>query len=233
MISEDYEFLFVHANKTGGNSVNKALESYGYKYPAEHGYGHESINFPHSQHWTLQEIMKIGDFDDYYKFSISRNPWDRMVSYYRKNVCNPIAAPYVDAEFNDWIKMAFVDKETPEYKMRVDKRYSHKGGVYEREHDGIRNIDEVYFYIKDEDGKIGVDYVIDFKFLSIGFSNVMRRLGINAQLEELPQMRSDIKTHEGKFFNIKTYHDMYNSESIDIISKAFSNDIKMFGYTYE
>ena len=95
------------------------------------------------------------------------------------------------------------------------------------------NIDEVYFYIKDEDGKIGVDYVIDFKFLSIGFSNVMRRLGINTQLEELPQMRSDIKTHEGKFFNIKTYHDMYNSESIDIISKAFSNDIKMFGYTYE
>ena len=80
MISEDYEFLFIHANKTGGNSVNKALESHGYKYPAEHGYGHESINFPHSQHWTLQEIMKTGDFDDYYKFSISRNPWDRMVS---------------------------------------------------------------------------------------------------------------------------------------------------------
>ena len=46
-------------------------------------------------------------------------------------------------------------------------------------------------------------------------------------------MRSDVRTHEGKFFNIKTYHDMYNSESIDIISDAFQNDIKMFGYTYE
>ena len=88
-------------------------------------------------------------------------------------------------------------------------------------------------YIKDNDGKIGVDYVIDFEFLSVGFSNVMRRLGIDVQLEEIPQMRSDVKTHEGKFFNIKTYHDMYNSESIDIISKAFSNDIKMFGYTYD
>ena len=81
--------------------------------------------------------------------------------------------------------MAFVDKETPEYKMRVDERYSHKGGVYEREHDGIRNIDEVYYYIKDDDGKIGVDYVIDFKFLSIGFSCVTRRLGIDVQLEEI------------------------------------------------
>ena len=201
MISESHKFIFVHANKTGGNSVNQALHLYGFKYPADYEYDHESINFPHSQHWTLQEIMKTGDFDDYYKFSISRNPWDRMVSYYRKNVCNPIAAPYVDAEFNDWVKMA--------------------------------NIDEVYSYIKDDDGKIGVDYVIDFKFLSIGFSCVMRRLGIDVQLEEIPQMRSDVKTHEGKFFNIKTYHDMYNSESVDIISDAFQNDIKMFGYTYE
>ena len=61
-----------------------------------------------------------------------------------------------------------------------------------------RNIDKVYSYIKDDDGKIGVDYVIDFKFLSIGFSCVMRRLGIDVQLEEIPQMRSDVKTHEGK-----------------------------------
>ena len=26
-------FIFVHANKTGGNAINNALSDYGYKYP--------------------------------------------------------------------------------------------------------------------------------------------------------------------------------------------------------
>tara|TARA_A100001201_G_scaffold125203_1_gene109476 strand:+ start:626 stop:1330 length:705 start_codon:yes stop_codon:yes gene_type:complete len=234
MISEKYKFIFVHANKTGGNSINDALSNYGEKYPAEQGYVHSSINFPHSQHWSLVEILKTGNFKDYFKFSISRNPWDRMVSYYRKNVCNPISPAYVDVEFNDWVKMAFVDRVTPEYEKRIDERYIHKeNDVYRREHDGIRNIDEVFFYIKNENGKIGVDFVIDFSNISTGFKTVCKHLGIKATLKELTQMRSDVRTHSGRFFKIKSYHDMYDSESVDIIKENFSNDIKIFGYNYE
>ena len=77
-INSPTPFVFIHANKTGGNSINKALENYGFKYPNDNGFTHESINFPHSQHWTLQEIMKTGDFDDYYKFSISRSKKSSM-----------------------------------------------------------------------------------------------------------------------------------------------------------
>jgi hypothetical protein len=156
-----------------------------------------------------------------------------MVSYYRKNVCNPIAAPYVDAEFNDWVKMAFVDKITPEYKMRVDERYAHKGPQYSKEHDGVRNIKECYYYLMNDDGKIGVDFVIEFDNLKSSFSVLVKKLGLNVNLPELTQMRSNVRTHNGKYFNIKTYHEMYDNESVDIIYNNFKNDIKMFGYEYE
>ena len=115
-------FVFIHANKTGGNAINKALDNYGYKYPNDYNFNHNEITFPHSQHWTLQELSMVVNIDEHYTFSISRNPWDRMVSYYRKNVCNPVSDAWVNADFNDWVEKAFVEKSTPEYQDRIDER---------------------------------------------------------------------------------------------------------------
>lgn len=240
-INSPTPFVFIHANKTGGNSINKALENYGFKYPNDNGFTHESINFPHSQHWTLKELSLVVDIKKYYTFSISRNPWDRVVSYYRKNVCNPQSPSHVDADFNDWVKMAFVDRVTPEYQTRIDNRYSHKGPQYCREHDGVRNIEECYYYMSDKKGSIGVDFVIEFSTLEYGFSKVLEYLGLElphaisyyTSLPKIKHMRSGIRTHRGKFFDIKSYHEMYNDESINIIEKTFSNDISIFKYKYE
>ena len=228
-------FIFVHANKTGGNAINNALSDYGYKYPNDSGFTHEDINFPHSQHWTLEELSMVTNIHNYYTFSISRNPWDRVVSYFRKNVCNPISPAYVNAEFNDWIKMAFVDKITPEYKTRIDKRYSHKGSQYSKEHNGVRNINECFYYIKDKNNKIGVDFVIEFSRLNEGFDTVLKNIELYSRVSitEVPQMRSNKRTHQGKFYEISSYHDMYNNESVDIVRNSFINDVTLFNYQYE
>jgi len=228
-------FIFIHANKTGGNAINNALNDYGYKYPNDSGFTHKDINFPHSQHWTLKELSMVTDIQNYYTFSISRNPWDRVVSYFRKNVCNPSSPAYVDVEFNDWVKMAFVDKITPEYKTRIDERYSHKGPQYSKEHDGVRNISECFYYIKDKNNKIGVDFVIEFSELKKGLDTVLKNIELynSVFMTEIPQMRSNKKTHDGRFYNIKSYHEMYNSKSVDIIKKYFINDITLFNYEYE
>ena len=84
-----------------------------------------------------------------------------------------------------------------------------------------------------DDGKIGVDFVIEFDNLKSSFSVLVKKLGLNVNLPELTQMRSNVRTHNGKYFNIKTYHEMYDNESVDIIYNNFKNDIKMFGYEYE
>ena len=46
---------------------------------------------------------------------------------------------------------------------------------------------------------------------------LVKKLGLNVNLPELTQMRSNVPTHNGKYFNIKTYHEMYDNESVDII----------------
>lgn len=103
-ISHKYKSIFVHIPKTAGSSVESALgisnindlynigktngvlkvtntETLSYK-------EYRNILLKSPQHYTLQELKKIIDkstIDDYLKFSIVRNPYDRFVSEYKYN----------------------------------------------------------------------------------------------------------------------------------------------------
>ena len=85
IISEDYNFIFVHVPKTGGNSVNKALEEFN---SSRHGrpYGV-------GMHRYLSTVDKKTRWDKF-AFGFVRNPWDRICSMYhfrvqKKNASQP------------------------------------------------------------------------------------------------------------------------------------------------
>lgn len=67
MVSDKYKFIFVHITKTGGCSVMKALGV------------HE--NRDHRPALTLKRMIPK-KWEEYYKFSFVRNPWERLVSVY-------------------------------------------------------------------------------------------------------------------------------------------------------
>jgi len=81
------KIIFIHIPKTAGSSIEKALG-------AEGGRGHLTVN-------EMLKIVKdhtIGiNLDDFFKFSIVRNPLDRLVSCYDMFVSNDMT------KFNDWI----------------------------------------------------------------------------------------------------------------------------------
>ena len=72
MISHKYKCIFIHIGRTGGTSIELALD--------------KTLHTP-EKHWT-QRIMRRKYklyWKDYYKFTCVRNPYDWMVSQYFYN----------------------------------------------------------------------------------------------------------------------------------------------------
>lgn len=94
MISYNNKFIFIHINKTAGSSIESSLKDYGLKkIPVN------KSDFPHSQHFNYSDYEKyLGeDLLEYHKFTVVRNPWDRVVSYFFNGaITNGL-------NFNEWI----------------------------------------------------------------------------------------------------------------------------------
>lgn len=93
MISLKNNFLFVHIPKTAGNSVQNILRTYSEDrvvclHPFQDGFerfGVISERFKTQKHSILKDYQTALDkelFDKLFKFTIVRNPWDRMISCY-------------------------------------------------------------------------------------------------------------------------------------------------------
>jgi hypothetical protein len=73
MISHEHRCIFIHIPRTGGTSIEVAFT------------GNDLFNvIPFQKHLTARQSKDFyGDYwDDYFKFSIVRNPWDRVISLY-------------------------------------------------------------------------------------------------------------------------------------------------------
>lgn len=93
MVSTSNNFIFVHIPKTGGNSIQNILKNYSEDiiikdFNHQDGverFGLRNNNFNYKKHSTLLDYKKIlgkNLFEQMFKFTLVRNPWDRMISYY-------------------------------------------------------------------------------------------------------------------------------------------------------
>ena len=80
MISSAKQFIFVHTPKTAGTSMTNILARYCEGIREDGNQMHKG--WP-TKHWLLDGYYQnFGNVDSYYKFTVVRNPWDRMISYY-------------------------------------------------------------------------------------------------------------------------------------------------------
>jgi hypothetical protein len=93
MISHKNKFIFVHTPKTGGDSINSVLQPYSEeKYEIHSARKCLKISCSdffegYEKHTPLSQIYKnwkpeYNNLDEYYKFGVVRNPWDRAISWY-------------------------------------------------------------------------------------------------------------------------------------------------------
>ena len=74
---KDPKFLFVHLPKNAGSSVTKVLADYV-------GVDREELRPQKYKFIYTKDIPSVldGQQDDYFIFTVIRNPWDRVVSYF-------------------------------------------------------------------------------------------------------------------------------------------------------
>lgn len=86
-ISRQYKIIFLHNPKTGGTAIEKLFDiTAGPENLFTPNYPANQIVLQHLPYKKLQKIIPEDIFSTYFKFTIVRNPWDRLVSdYHWKN----------------------------------------------------------------------------------------------------------------------------------------------------
>ena len=199
MKNDDYKFIFIHIPKTGGTSIESALCR---KEP------------DHRKHISFSQYeSELGSgIKSYFVFSVVRNPWDRMVSYwkYRQGKKQaPIDGKLSD--FTDWINFVFsLDLNNLTNKVRKKNIPFFRAAI-----------DTQFNFLKNKQGCIGLD-VIKFENLQNDFNKICKKINID-QLS-LP--------HKNKTKH-KHYTEYYDDETREIVAKRYKKDIEIFNYSFD
>lgn len=191
---DDKKAIFVHIPKCAGVSVNQTL------------FGNLA-----GGHTTLEEYLNVFEphcINSYFKFTIVRNPWDRIVSAYFF-----LKKGGFGEEDRNWF-----NEELGSFSSFDDfvKRWLNKENIWKWHH-----FRPQYHYMLDKREKVPLDFVGFLENLDDDFSYITKKIGIRADLP-----RSNKSEH-------RNYQDYYNDETKEIVGEVYSKDIKMLGYNFD
>ena len=235
LISHRKQFIFTKTVKTAGTSVESYFEKYCMpegewqeshgrdEYISEEGIiGYRGANpcnpiwYNHMSARKIRDLIGQDIWDQYYKFTVIRNPFDKLISGF-----------YADEKqrqnysFTQRL-MAFVRKtlgrgnpiDRVKGKTEIERFrcWVQKGGLI---------IDRDKYLI---DGQECIDYFIFFENLHKGIKHVCDRLSIPFEPLRIPQFKKGIRRHK---IPIQEY---YDHESTQIVQNIYAWELGRFGY---
>jgi len=223
IISHTHRYIFIKSEKTAGTSVEAALSQhcgdsdmvtplgdYWFNRDERGQWIHSAMNAEgFFQHDPAAEVMRkvpAEVWGEYFKFSITRNPWDRVVSDF-----------------------SWQARNRPE--LQPARRWYHRLGMPFDEFEETRKLfrsfvagdwktnDRFYF----DNGEPCVDFVIRYERLADDLAEVCRRVGLPTVA--LPHLKSGLRKAG------RSYHDYYDEAMKAAVAERHHNDIRVFGYT--
>ena len=168
----------------------------------------KAIGLRRKRHLTVSQIIsKIGEqrFSNTFVFCVVRNPWDKVLSLYKYRVkTNQTNMRDNHISFNEWVKQT--------YGKEKNIFYYNKPLMFAPQSD----------WLKDKNGNLRVDKVLKFESLSDDFQDLTTFLGYNSKY--LGKENSTEKVN---------YKNFYDESSRKIIEEWFSEDIKLFNYSFD
>ncbi len=225
IISHSHKFIFIKSFKTAGTSVEAALSEYccgedvvtplgDYRFNRNDSgeWIHHSMNagsfHQHDGALTIRSKIPATVWSEYFKFSITRNPWDRAVSFF------------------------FWENRQHPASGRRRRFYHHLGLGLNPLRETRRLFSEFVhsdwptndrFYTIDD--QLCVDFVIRYERLAEDFDEVCRMMGM--PVKGLPYLKSGIRKQRYH------YSKYYDEESKASVAERHKHDIRLFGYEFE
>lgn len=194
MICHKHKCIFVHIPRTAGTSVEQAIRP---------DWSWES--FKEEKHILASTAKTIYKeyWDDYFKFSFIRNPWDRMVSMSKYSY-------FYGCEINnDKLDVSEYKKKFPQ--IEIDSRSKSVADKYSP----ISNA--VYLNILNEE----LDFIGRFEKLQEDYNKVCSIIGCTNQLGHKEQ--GEKKANYTKF---------YTEDVKKVVGEVYKKDIEYFGYKF-
>lgn len=200
--------IYVHIPKTGGVTVNDSLIKQGYI----NKFGHQFAS-------KIKE--KIGNsFDNNIKFTVVRNPWDRLVSVYTfltkgSEIHRPPEYQYFKPlninTFTEFIEYLYDHNKDTEDVYILKNNPTHDINLY--------TLNQTNWVLGD--GELLIDYICKLDNLKDGIIDLNKKYGLNILLGP----------HKNKT-NHKHYTEMYSEKTKDIVYKLYKKDIEYFNFEF-
>lgn len=217
LLSNRYQFLFVHIAKTGGTSVRSALNRLRWKDPMyylawpchrlSHLTGHRlGTKFPrHSKIIAAQEMLPEEYFNGLFKFAFVRNPWDLQVSSFH----------HIGRERPELLKGHETFDDFLHWKLNPERPYQYHMDT---------SITLQTDYLVDLSGKLLVDRTGRYERLHEDFDSICHHLGVKNLT--LPHKRKATE-------RMSDYRSYYDDETAEMVANHFRRDIEMLGYAFD
>lgn len=226
IVSHSRKFIFVKSAKTAGTSLEAALSNYcsgsdvvtplgDYEFNRDKSgrWVHRAMNADgYEQHdWGATIRNKVGPavWDSYFKFSIARNPWDRVVSLFTWKSRN-------DAAGRSRAGLLGRFASSPEELGDIRRRFS------EFVLKGDWETNDRFYVIDDE---LCVDFVMRYESLAEDTLELCKGIGVPPI--ELPRLKSGFRP--GQYH----YSQYYDEVSKALVADRHRNDLRFFGYRFE
>lgn len=193
---DEQKCIFVHIPKNGGMSIAKGI------------FGDQLLG----GHYCAEffRVVYKDRFDAYFKFAVSRNPWDRLVSAYEFLKSGGMyegdrlwAEKHLSgcADFHDFVQHWL----TP--------RNIHKGLHFVPQHE----------FVCSKKGELLVDYVGKLEQVNESYAYIRNQLGLPA--EDAPLVNRSRRQ--------KDYRAYYSAADAEKTAEIYRRDIELFGYTFD
>jgi len=211
VISHQHKCIFIHIPKTAGTSINSYFHpgvKFHFKNPDyERLFGWCPKRRLHMQHATAKQLLETelitkSQWQDYYKFTFVRNPWDRAYS------------DYLFIQEFAGVKGSF-------------KNYLNK----EKEFKQILSDNSNYHFLGDhllpqtdffDEESYKLDFIGRFENFEEDIHFILNKLSINKKFNE----------YQNRSKRVKNYANFYKNSEVKLVSEIYTDDILKLNYAF-